>query len=67
MFIPDPVSEFFHPGSRIDFFPQPGSRIQGLKKHRISDSDPQHFLWPYINVFLEPTVLLKLEELKLRF
>jgi hypothetical protein len=35
MFIPDPGSAFFHPGS--------GIRIQGSKKHRIPDPDPQHW------------------------
>jgi hypothetical protein len=31
MFFPDPVSEFFHPGPRIQGLKDPGSRIQGLK------------------------------------
>ncbi len=69
-FIPDPGSEFFHPGSRIRFKEfnltkklflssrkyDPdcssririlifySSRIQGSKRHRIPDPDPQHCL-----------------------
>jgi hypothetical protein len=34
------------PGSR--FFTHPGSRIQGSKRHRIPDLDPQHGLIMYI-------------------
>jgi hypothetical protein len=35
-----------HPGSRIRIlaFTHPGSRTQGLKRHRIPDPDPQHSL-----------------------
>jgi hypothetical protein len=34
------------PGSRIriPFFTHPGSRIQGSKRHRIPDPDPQHWV-----------------------
>ncbi len=39
MFMPDPGSEFFHPGSRPK-----RSRIP-YKKHRIPDPDPQHCLY----------------------
>jgi len=31
-----------HPGSESWFFTHPGSRIQGSKRHRIPDPDPQH-------------------------
>jgi hypothetical protein len=33
-----------HPGSRSGFFNHPGSRIQGLKRHRIPDpmNNPDH-------------------------
>ncbi len=31
-----------HPGSGSWFFTLPGSRIQGSKRHRIPDPDPQH-------------------------
>jgi hypothetical protein len=43
MFIPDP-----DPGSGSWFFSQPGSRIQGSKRHRIPDLDPQHWFWTSI-------------------
>jgi hypothetical protein len=74
MFIPDPESDFFHPGSRVKKIPDPRneseflalnifpklsekfsgmfipdtgsgfvpSLIQGSKKHRIPNPDPQH-------------------------
>jgi hypothetical protein len=37
-----------HPGSRIRIqtFTHPGYRIQGSKRPRIPDSDPQHWLLP---------------------
>jgi hypothetical protein len=38
MFIQDP-----DPGSGSWLFTQPEHRIQGSKKHRISDPDPQHW------------------------
>jgi hypothetical protein len=34
----------FSPDPDLDFFTHPGSRIQGSKRHRIPDPDPQHFL-----------------------
>jgi hypothetical protein len=33
-----------HPGSRSRFFTHPGSRIQGSKRLRVFDPDPQHCL-----------------------
>ncbi len=32
-----------HPGSGFWFFSHPGSRIQGIKRHRIPDPDSQHW------------------------
>jgi hypothetical protein len=58
MFIPDPESELFHPGSEFD----PGcsfririlifyqSRIQGSKRHWIPDPDSQHCFSVYFDV-----------------
>ncbi len=49
-FIPDPV---------LDFFTHPGSRIQGSKRHRLPDQDPQHCLtwssYPYTDKTIEVT------------
>jgi hypothetical protein len=33
-----------HPGSGFCFFTHPESRLQGLKRHRIPYSDPQHWV-----------------------
>ncbi len=41
MFIPDPGSWFFT---------HPGSQIQGSKRHRITDPDPQHWLWTCVSL-----------------
>jgi hypothetical protein len=56
MFIPDPGSNFYHPGSRLDNIPDPRSGSasknwicffsipdSGVKKHRIPDPDSQHW------------------------
>ncbi len=41
----------FYPGSESWFFTHPGSRIQGSKRHRIPDPDPQH--WFLVNKTLD--------------
>ncbi len=49
LFIPDPD---FYP-SRIRIFSHPGSRIQGSKRHRIPNPDPQHWkLFKKISVII---------------
>ncbi len=54
LFIPDT-----DPGTGFWFFTHPGSTIQGSKRHRIPDLDPQHWYLPYWRciICLENSVL----------
>ncbi len=61
LFIPDPGSGCWH---LLTFYP---SRIQGSKRHRIPDPDPQHwfpFAWSILTFFIDtlflPVSLLKI-------
>jgi hypothetical protein len=53
------MSRVVHPGSKIRiliFYP---SRIQGSKRHRIPDPDPQHWLKLGTNRFFIPVLLFR--------
>jgi hypothetical protein len=62
----DPGSEIRDPGSEIRD-PEKnysGSRIQGSKRHRIPDPDPQHYLKPRKKIqprYSSPTIFSKSE------